>query len=134
MDTNIIIVLVLFIGILLGIALIAFTNTGADPKRKKILDDVEESRSLLDNDLTLRDCVIRMDTLLTKSLQVKFKNSLGCGENLKKANKLFPKSEYNKIWTYHKMRNRIVHENLEISKSEAKSAYTTFKKAITKLL
>lgn len=80
-----------------------------------------------------RDLVVKLDALMCKSLKNKY-GKAACGENLKKANKLFERKVYNDIWESHKLRNRVVHENVEVSTSQLKEAYDIFKVAISKLL
>lgn len=80
-----------------------------------------------------RDLVVKLDTLMCKSLKNKYGKG-ACGENLKKANKVFERKVYNDIWESHKLRNRVVHENVEVSPSQLKDAYDIFKVAISKLL
>ncbi len=81
-----------------------------------------------------RDAIIRLDNLLSKSLQTRYKNENSCGENLKLAKSLFKKDIYQKIWDVHKTRNDIVHKDEDISYDSAQQAYKIYKMAIIKIL
>ncbi len=86
------------------------------------------------NPLTYRDLIIRLDNILAKSLQAKFKNNESCGENLKKSKSLFDNDLYDKIWKIHKIRNQVVHENKEVNIKEVLDGLTIIKKAVKKIL
>ena len=105
-------------------------------KKKRIIEDLYElQKNVSSNELALRrDSIIKLDNLLSKSLQLYFKNNSSCGDNLKNANKLFRKKKYNDIWEIHKMRNKIVHDDYEVSEFEATKAFDVYKFAILKIL
>lgn len=56
------------------------------------------------------------------------------GERLKNAKHLFSKDTYNKLWTAHKIRNKIAHEaDFEGLSSDASLALRNFEKALREL-
>lgn len=81
-----------------------------------------------------RDAIIRLDNLMSKSLQTRYRNENSCGDNLKLAKNLFKKDIYQKIWDVHKTRNDIVHKDEDISYDSAQQAYKIYKMAIIKIL
>ncbi|MGI5897611.1 MAG: hypothetical protein ACOX6Q_00395 [Candidatus Dojkabacteria bacterium] len=105
-------------------------------KTKKILKRLEELQmeALSTENSVRRDAVIKLDNLLTKALQYYYSNTLSCGENLKKAKTIFKKKEYNDLWEVHKVRNKIVHDDYDISEEEARRSYNTYKLSIVKII
>ncbi len=138
MDKEILsVVLILVLLLLFGVILYLNNSKKINSTlSKKILGDLLQVKKILDskNPLVYRDSIVRLDLLLNKSLKLYYKNSETCGNNLKQARDLFEKKEYNKIWEVHKLRNNVVHENLEISYSQAKEAYNIISKAIKRIL
>ena len=57
-----------------------------------------------------------------------------CGDNLKLAKKIFRRNEYNDLWEVHKIRNKIVHDDYDISAEDSKKVYNIYKSAILKIL
>lgn len=105
-------------------------------KKKTILADLYELKEgASSKELAIRrDTIIKLDNLLSRSLQLYFKNKSSCGDNLKNVNKMFRKKKYNEIWDVHKMRNKIVHDDYDVSEFETKSAFEVYKFAILKIL
>lgn len=126
----IIILLVLFL-----LALKFARNIPADEKDKivKAIDDIKYSMAL-HNPSANRDGIVRLDALLSKALQLRNRNTLNCGDNLKISKSFIPKTLYNDIWYYHKMRNQIVHENIEVKNDEAINSFKVYSEVIFKLL
>jgi len=87
-----------------------------------------------ENDFERRDTIIRLDNLLSKSLNYKYNNSESCGDNLKKADKIFRKDTYQNLWDVHKLRNEVVHNNRSISIEESENSYHIYKLCIKKIL
>ncbi|MCD4756413.1 hypothetical protein K8R20_02250 [bacterium] len=87
-----------------------------------------------ENDYERKDAIIRLDNMLAKALNHKYRNSSSCGFNLKKANKLFRKDTYQKLWDVHKLRNEIVHKDELVTLKESKKAYHIYKLCITRIL
>ena len=138
MDREILpIILILIFLLLVGLVIYLNNNTRIDNTlRQKIWDDVLQIKKMVDtkNPLIYRDIIVRLDSLLGKSLRLYYKNTESCGTNLKQARNLFNRDEYDKIWQAHKLRNRVVHENQEISSSELVESYNIISLAIKKLL
>ena len=136
-DTSIIITIGTLIFLLL-LFIVAFKNSGSVSSEQKVkiykqLDDIKFSMTL-NNPSGNRDGFVRLDALLSKALQIRFKNTDTCGDNLTRCKRLFSKPFYEKMWKYHKMRNQIVHENIEISDKDAINGYSTYSEVIIKLL
>lgn len=87
-----------------------------------------------ENDFERRDTIIRLDNLLGKALGYRYNNSDSCGDNLKKAGKVFRKDTYQNLWDAHKLRNEVVHNNRSISIEETENAYHIYKLSIKKIL
>ena len=81
-----------------------------------------------------RDTIIKLDNILSKSLQYRLSNSNLCGDNLKLIKKRFKKNEYERLWEVHKIRNRIVHDDLDITENEAQAAYKVYNMSIYRIL
>lgn len=139
MDTQVGLLLTIGITVvLLSIFLLALKNSRKVPEKVrseifKSLDDIKYSMAL-HNPSANRDGIVRLDALLSKSLQIRFKNTSTCGDNLKNAKAFIPKTLYNDIWHYHKLRNQIVHENIEISNDDAVESFKIYSSVILKLL
>ncbi len=103
--------------------------------RNRILKDLKHIEKLIEtkNPLVYRDALIRLDSLLSKSLQTRFKNKKSCGENLKQAD-FFDKKFYDRIWEVHKLRNEVVHEDKEVNLSDLQNSFKIIRKAIDKIL
>lgn len=133
----IIITLSIIISLLL-VFLLALTFSRKVPSVQKdgILKQIDEIKysMTLHNPSSNRDGIVRLDALLSKTLQLRHGNLLTCGENLKKSRAFMGKKLYEDIWYYHKLRNRIVHDNIEIEDEDAYGAYKTYHLVITKLL
>ena len=118
-------------------SLVALQQGKASKSQKaKIYDKLYSLKESVENEETSirRDAIIKLDNLLSKSLQYRYSNDKNCGDNLKLAKKLFRKNDYQKIWDVHKTRNNIVHNDLDISKQEAIEAYNIYKLSIGKIL
>ncbi len=131
-----IILLVIFF-LLIGLVIYINNTSKIDSSiKKRIWSDILQIQNAIKikNSLTYRDLVIRLDSLLSQSLKLYYKNSESCGTNLKKAKELFNRDEYNKIWEAHKLRNQIVHEDKEVSFSELERSYSIISSAVRKIL
>jgi uncharacterized protein YutE (UPF0331/DUF86 family) len=137
MDNSLIISITILVLIMLLFVLVSINNRKIDrKKREKLVKEVLalEKGSMSDELAIRRDSIIKLDNLLSKSLQIYFNNDFACGDNLKKADTLFRKREYNTLWETHKLRNKIVHDDYAISKEEAQRAYGVYKRSIIKIL
>lgn len=133
--------IILTITILLLVAILfvmARTNSRKIPEKKKerIYSKLEEIKMQIENNdaYARRDAIIKMDNLLFKALQIRYKDTFDGIENLKKAKSLFRKDTYQNIWNVHKLRNDIVHDDRDIEYNEAVNAYKIYKMAIYKIL
>lgn len=107
-----------------------------EKKKEKILEKLDELKTQSESDelIERRDVVIKLDNLLTKSLQLRYKNDNNCADNLIQAKSLFLKKQYQEVWDIHKLRNNIVHKDYELSRLESQNAYKIYKMTINKLL
>lgn len=120
------------------IFLLSRLNASKKSGRKKdrlliTLNKLKEHASS-ENDFERRDTIIRLDNLLAKALNYRYSNSSSCGENLKKAGKIFRRDTYQNLWDVHKLRNEVVHNNRTISIEESENAYHIYKLCINKIL
>lgn len=129
--TSIILILV----IALGMLVMFFNRNGSNEQKRKLLTKLTAltSKSLL-SEADRRDMIVRLDTILSKAFQLYYRNNDTCGNNLKRAKELYKNELYNTIWTYHKMRNSIVHENIDVSIENTKKAIRVYEKAIFRLI
>jgi hypothetical protein len=105
-------------------------------KRNEVFRQLSDIKQNIDLGLgsANRDSIVRLDSLLSSVLRYIKGNKLSCGENLKLINSMIKKDLYNDIWKFHKLRNRVVHENIEVGSGEIKEAYKVYYKLITELL
>jgi uncharacterized protein YutE (UPF0331/DUF86 family) len=105
-------------------------------KREKLIKELYSlEKSINSEELAIRrDAIIKLDNILSKSLQLYFRNDASCGENLKSAEKIFRKREYNRLWDAHKIRNRVVHDDYAVSKEDARKALQIYKLSVNKIL
>lgn len=128
-------IILLLIGVLFFLVYLAQKNISRG-KAKKLLQRLEQLQvGALSSEMSVRrDTVIKLDNLLSKSLQYYFSNTDMCGDNLKLAKKIFRRNEYNDLWEVHKIRNKIVHDDYDISAEDSKKVYNIYKSAILKIL
>lgn len=137
MDSSLYITILVLV-IILALFLFAASSSKSISKRRRteILNQLNDIKNNIGLDINSanRDSVVRLDSLLSKVLQVVKGNKLSCGENLKLIKNRVKRDLYNDIWEYHKLRNRIVHENIDVNAEEAKAAYSVYYKLITTLI
>lgn len=137
MDSNILLTITIATLILI-LVVMARVNSRRVPikKKEKIFEKLSELKEQSESDemYARRDAIIKLDNLLSKSLQVRYKNEKSCGDNLKLAKGIFRKDSYQRIWDVHKIRNEIVHKDADVSYDSAKQAYNVYKMAINKIL
>jgi len=133
--------LIITIGLLL-VMVILFLLAGS-PKRRistsrkaELYQDFARiyNKAVSDDLSARRDAFIKMDNLLTKALQLYFSNKENCGTNLKLAKYKFSKKQYERIWEVHKIRNSVVHDDMEVSKEESINAFEIYKMSLITLL
>lgn len=105
-------------------------------KKAEMYQDFARIYSIVtsDDSSARRDAFIKMDNLLNKALQAYFSNQEPCGTNLKLAKNKFTKKQYQKIWDVHKIRNSIVHDDMDVSKEESIKAFDVYKMSLVILL
>ncbi len=134
-QTVITVIILLFVALLF---LVAYANSRRIPAKKKesILTRLKELESQIKSpdDFARRDAVIKLDNLLGRSLNIIHRNNRQCGDNLKMSKKLFNKQLYQQLWDVHKLRNNIVHNDENISLSEAEEVYRIYKLGIRNIL
>ncbi len=138
MERELLSITLLIVLVIALLALFAITNSKKmhNKVRQQVLSDLKQIEKLIKqkNPLMYRDIIIRLDSLLAKSLQVKFGNDGSCGENLKKLKGFFNREMYDNIWEIHKLRNRVVHEDEEVDFSDISEGHKIIKMAIEKIL
>lgn len=139
MDTTVILGITVMILILIIILFAAVYLKGKriDPSKKiEIISKVDELKVAVGSleGSVRRDAVVKLDNLLSKSLQLKYNNTDTCGNNLKKAKDLFSRKDYDNLWNAHKIRNNIVHNDYEIEEGEAEEVYGIYRSNIIKIL
>lgn len=134
-QTVITIVILLLLAILF---LAAYINSKKTPikKKEKIFEKLEllSSQVNSDDEYARRDAIIRLDNVLGQSLNIRLENEKSCGDNLKISKKLFDRKTYQQIWDAHKVRNNIVHNDENISKTEALELFKIYKLAVKQVL
>jgi uncharacterized protein YutE (UPF0331/DUF86 family) len=137
MDNSLLISITILVLIMLLFVLVAIKGRKVDrKKRERLVKEVLtlEKGTRSEELAVRRDSIIKLDNLLSKSFQIYFNNNLTCGENLKKADTLFRKRQYNTLWETHKLRNKVVHDDYAVSKEETLRAYGVYKRSIIKIL
>jgi hypothetical protein len=76
----------------------------------------------------MRLAIIDADKLLDKAMKQSGVRGDSMGERLKNAKNII--SGYQNVWDAHKLRNRLVHEEVSLKKSQATRALGAFKKAL----
>lgn len=80
-----------------------------------------------------RQAIVEADKLVDAVLKGKVSGDT-MGERLKAARNLFGKVTYDRLWTAHKIRNKVVHEaDFDGLSSDAKLAVRNFEKALKEL-
>lgn len=137
MDSSLYLPLLIVLLVVILFIFVAINGKKIDEKKKKrILEKLQALKEqIYSEELSLRrDGIIKLDNLLSKSLQLYFKNDLQCGENLKQAKRIFKKRLHERVWEAHKIRNKIVHDDYPISLEESKSVFEIYKMSIIKTL
>ena len=105
-------------------------------KKEKILDGLDLLKNATVNTTPSERVltIIKLDNFLSKAFQYYYGNKNSCSDNLKQARKLFKRNNYQELWDTHKLRNKVVHEERELSESDLKEAYEVYKFSIRKIL
>ncbi|HRY22301.1 MAG TPA: hypothetical protein P5311_00855 [Candidatus Dojkabacteria bacterium] len=137
MDNSLLLSIIILLLIVALFVMVSLNTKKIDQKkREKLIKELYSlEKSIISEELAVRrDAIIKLDNILSKSLQLYFKNDSSCGENLKSAGKIFRKREYNRLWEAHKIRNKIVHDDYAVSKEEAREALQIYKLSVNKIL
>lgn len=137
MDNALIITILILIAIAGFFVLVASNQKHEKQKSKsRMYNSLEALKggAYSDNLAQRRDTVIKLDNILSKALQYRLSNNKLCGDNLKLVSKKFKKEEYNRLWEVHKLRNRIVHDDLDVTENEAQDAYKIYNMSIHRIL
>lgn len=138
MDISIIVVIGIVILVIVLAAILSSSGTKSQPQWKSILKTnvyKAEANSKSSNYAEVKDSLVELDKLLDFMLQSKRVSGSTLGERLKNAKNLFSKSDYNTLWSAHKLRNSLVHEvgnSISIStiKSNSSAMAAIIKKSI----
>lgn len=137
MDNALIITILILIAIA-GLFVLVASNQKHEKQKSKsrMYNSLEALKggAYSDNLAQRRDTVIKLDNILSKALQYRLSNNKLCGDNLKLVSKKFKKEEYNRLWEVHKLRNRIVHDDLDVTENEAQDAYKIYNMSIHRIL
>ncbi|MBU1120071.1 hypothetical protein KKA50_02665 [Patescibacteria group bacterium] len=137
MDNTVIITILILVAIA---ALFIMVSSGEKKEKQKTISRMLNSLEALkagassDDLARRRDTVIKLDNILSKALQYRLGNKKLCGDNLKLVSKRFKRTEYDKLWEAHKLRNRIVHDDLDVTEKEAQDAYRIYNMSIHRIL
>lgn len=134
-QTILVVVSIIVVGIVLLLILL-FTK---DPSRKwkqrakQLVSEYDNAISA--NDYTMiKTTVVDADKLFDFCLKKKGINGKTMAERLSRAKPYFKSSDYNDIWSAHKVRNRLVHEMDPLPISNLKHSYLSLRKGINVLL
>lgn len=138
MDISIIVVIVIVLLVIALIAVISSSGTKSQPQWKSILKSnvyKAETNSRSNNYAEVKDSLVELDKLLDYLLQSRRVSGNTLGERLKNSKNMFSKSDYNTLWSAHKLRNSLVHEvgnniNINIIKSNSNAMAAIIKKNI----
>ncbi len=137
MNNSLLLPLIILSLIIVLFVIVSISSKRVDRKKsERLIKELFSLEKATNNDeiAIRRDAIIKLDNLLSKSLQLYFNNDLSCGENLKLADKLFRKREYNALWDVHKLRNNVVHNDYAVSKEESLKSFRIYKNSIIKIL
>lgn len=133
------VVVLMFIAILfVGALMLVIIATTRRPSKKLDVDHYEQRMKQIEALLDRKDlhanhmAVINADKLLDTALREKGVRGVNMGERLKNSSASF--SNLNSVWTAHKLRNRIAHEdNVVVSDDQARRALNTFRSGLRDL-
>ncbi|HEX6258177.1 MAG TPA: hypothetical protein VFZ48_01710 [Candidatus Saccharimonadales bacterium] len=134
MDSMIVImfVAIIFIGVLLLVIVAATRKTPAGIDREVFRSKwLSIERSLTGDVAANHLAILNADKLLDQALKARRFNGETLGERLKSAQKQL--SNPNAVWAAHKLRNKIAHEDVNISLPTTRQALKAFKIALKDL-
>ena len=93
-----------------------------------------ENRIRSGDSLHMKSALVDADKLLDFVMKSRGLRGETMGDRLKNAVKYFERTQYNRIWEAHKLRNRLVHEiDSNFNENYIKTAFSDLKSAIRKL-
>ena len=121
--------------VVLIVAVILMGGRSNETEKKEISNKMVEYEKLSRGDeAARRDAVVRMDTLLGRAFKCAGVRGETVGEQLKNAKNLFDRRAYDNLWKAHKLRNTLVHEDVNASSREVQDAVKSFKSSISRLI
>lgn len=132
-------VVLMFVAILfVGALMLTIIATTRRPSKKLNVEHYEQRMKQIEALLDRKDphannmAIINADKLLDNALKEKGVRGNNMGERLKSSASLF--SNLNSVWTAHKLRNRIAHEDgVVVGDDQARRALNTFKSGLRDL-
>lgn len=121
---------VLIIGVLL-IVIIAVTKQGTrqlDVQKYRIKWLAIEKQLKRDEQSSYHLCILNADKLLDQALRERNTTGKTMGERMKTSKDTW--SNANAVWSAHKLRNQIAHEDVTIGYDETRRALAAFKQAL----
>lgn len=133
------IVTLMLVGIIfIGALMLAIIATTRRPVKKLNIEDYTRRMLQIESLLEKRDSVsssmaiMNADKLLDRALREKGMKGSTMGERLKNAERLL--NNVNSVWTAHKLRNQIAHQDgIAIGSDQARRAINTFRGALKDL-
>jgi len=121
---------VLIIGVLL-IVIITITKQGTrqlDVEKYRMKWLAIEKQLKRDEQSSYHLCILNADKLLDQALRERNTNGKTMGERMKTSKDVW--SNANAVWSAHKLRNQIAHEDVSIGYDETRRALASFKQAL----
>lgn len=135
---EIIIIIAVVVVLIVIVAIVTSGGNKSTPEWKTIAKSniyKAESKLNSNNYYEVKDSLVELDKLLDYCLKNKRVKGETLGERLKNAKSLFSKSDYNSLWSAHKLRNQLVHEvehkaSINLIKSQSKAVASILRKTI----
>ena len=105
-------------------------------KKDEILGTLDSLHSLISTASTgeLRDIVIRLDKVLGDALRIKVGREETVGGALKQIRRDYNRNDLNAVWIYHKMRNSVVHDAIDVTREDVSEMYRVYSSFIKLIL
>ena len=130
----IIVTVAIALAIMIGLAIILTRRRNSGLNVEKYRSDWLKINNSLDssNIMTYQMGILSADKLLDRALKDVGVSGETMGDRLKASNRRF--SDINKVWTVHKLRNRIAHDtDVKVNIVTAKKAMYIYKKSLKEL-
>lgn len=118
-----------------GLFKLAFSKKNKKFNREQMLVQFGTIEKLLESNDSIHaaQAVVRADSFVDMVFKKAGAQGKNFGERLISFQTKFDKNFYQQLWEAHKLRNRIAHEQPEVSVSQAKAALQTFRRAASVL-